>query len=713
MKLQISKDILNKKFIRVGLGTGKAFFPANKIYTPSVIGYNIGHFNETSNVISWLNYSDPNGIRFNITASVIEPNITADNTVINLTEFQNKKNLVRGVKDSSNTYINWQSFKDNYNQINLNSANYFSYAYLLDFLSDRSLEKLINIDASINTFPITNDNDWIGKWSLWRHFYAQAFILSRDYDANHFSMFNEPNVTLNALTEENWFIRYLICSDAIQSAIQDVNLTYSKNIKVNISSPVTANGATKYNGPTDFWGSKAVLNRRLRIDGSTDRGWKNLHTYSYNKYNADFQNYITDLLILKNFIAIDTYGDTFFDDKINIELSEFNVRTAENYDSIIENRNLDKNTDFPALGTNFIGLTLNNVEKIYTFKFAQTLDNALDYKHKKNGTHYVQNNFPYNYGGITKGGEVFRLYKKCAGIKREVLDHYIYTENYLTNIVYFLTKDDKNYYIFAVNEFEQSQILSPNFNFIDIRSNIAYIEEVSDTSNGEVKYLSNFSNKSLAYNSMPPKSVWAVTIPIKKVEINYIGALQNATVTDGASKNIVESISNKLTVRSDGTQDNRKISLIKFTFPNEYKTNSCSVLLELNVSTTGIMQQGVTGVQSNVYNVGTGWNQSTATFSNLNSILKQDVPTGILIENNVVTGYSGILGQITSTGTFFNVTYLDVTKAVKNLSSTGFCCAIAQEHRHDINTKVFPLTSGDLQSNGLHIQTGSRLLFLI
>ena len=64
-------------------------------------------------------------------------------------------------------------------------------------------------------------------------------------------------------------------------------------------------------------------------------------------------------------------------------------------------------------------LANNACDQLYCFKFSQTLYSST-VPIKKNGMHFVDNtNAPYNIGGITKAGEVWRLFARGAAPNRD------------------------------------------------------------------------------------------------------------------------------------------------------------------------------------------------------------------------------------------------------------------------------------------------------
>ncbi|MFM6127275.1 MAG: putative Ig domain-containing protein, partial [Sphaerospermopsis kisseleviana] len=258
--------------------------------TPDLLGYNLAHFTDTGNAMDWFRYSGVKGARVFISASELQSQTSKGRTnVTSETTFWSTISNARNAGPGSSTYIRWSDF--NYDYTSTSGANDITYKYAFTQLRNLGVDVLANITASPGTFPITSATDWAGKWELWQHFYAQAYLLARDYDIRRFSMFNEPN-NWAGMTEADWFQRLRICSDAIQKAIADVNAVHGKSLVPRIYAPNTANGKEKYNTADDTWGRDTIVNRYLQLSNTTGATWTPRtsaipwslsHVYNYQK----------------------------------------------------------------------------------------------------------------------------------------------------------------------------------------------------------------------------------------------------------------------------------------------------------------------------------------------------------------------------------------------------------------------------------------------
>ncbi|MGI8964599.1 MAG: hypothetical protein ACR2H1_00755, partial [Limisphaerales bacterium] len=369
--------------------------------TPDILAYNAGHYYPGSNTKDWWHYSGVSGARIFITPNTIE--LSDDipgrgDGVTNQTTFLDRKTALRA--DPLNTsYINWPYITNKYEV----AGGTFRINYAFSEMRQLGLKLLVNISATLGSFSITDDADWAGKWELWQHYYFQSFYLGREFDVERYQMFNEPDLvtTPTTITQAQYLQRLQLASDAIQSALADVNQRYAKNLTPMILAPVIT--TSSYNS----WSATAVTNRHLNFLGQTIPSLLLLHRYDYHQYNSTPATFGANLATLRNSLAAAMSPEAVFP----VTITEFNVHTAGTFNTLTET--LDSPTIYPTLGSISVNLMKNLSDQMYCFKFSQTFDTSTGMV-KKNGMHYVDNtNAPYNIGTITKAGEVWRLFNKA------------------------------------------------------------------------------------------------------------------------------------------------------------------------------------------------------------------------------------------------------------------------------------------------------------
>ena len=675
----------------------------------------------------WFRYSGVKGARVFISATDLQSSTSPGRSrVSSQATFDSTVAAARSAGTASSTYIKWTNY--NYNIDSTSGSNDINYKNAFTALSGLGVDILANITCSPTTFPLTSATDYAGWWEIWQHYYAQAYLLSRDYGIRRFSIFNEPN-NYNGMTESDWLLRLRICSDAIQAGVTDMNTSYGRSIVPQIYAPNTANGKEKYNSAADTWGHDAVANRHLKLDGTTSPSWLLMNFYNYQKYSmytdetGSLTGYIQDIDALAGYIAADMPGETTFP----LVLSEFNVRTASSYDGTSNNQ--DSPEDYSALGANCIALTLHSANQLFLFKFGQTESTTSPYGVAKNGTHYVDNiNSACNYGGATKAAEVYRLFNKAASGGR-----FYYSANASSGVAMssssggsglwrLVTRDPAsgNIYVYLANKKSSGIAFSLKLGAWSIPDGTpVLVEEVSPACSGGVSQVVNVKSGQVYLGQIPAQSVWLVTIPNQSASLTSTTATEDTQVGDGTNSGNTGGALTSMQARADGTVEGRKAVLIKIPTPTASSSNLKSVVLDLGAATS----VGSTPVQAHVYGLTTdSWTEGSSTWSSLSSVLKQGASAGSQIAQNVAlnTGTNPaarMLGQIWVNSTIPTRRMLDVTDFVKSRTSGYASFLVVQEHRWNYSADLTNVrTTGDIQSAGVVITSkekagaGPRLL---
>ena len=682
--------------------------------TPEALGYNLGHFVENSNAADWFRHSGVDSARMFMGVSDLEPTDdlppVGDGVTDKASFFARRALLRANAADESlplsPEYVNWEYFSKNLTKLS-SGNNRLRYSHVLETLRDSGVSVLVNLSASHRRFPLAGPEDWEGRWELWQHYYAVAFLLARDYAVRCHSMFNEPN--LASQNEEQWHDRLRICSDAIQAAITDMNARYDRALVPQVFAPTTANGTEKYDTPGGgVWGSTAVRNRHLRLDGTSAPAWMNLHAYSYQKYSTRqiaagrFSGFLTDYDALRGLIDADMRGGP----RLPLVLTEFNVRTGANYDSTP--LTMDSPVDFASLGASLAGLAGRGIDQIYLFKFAQTTSRSF-YGVAKNGTHFCQNAVGTlrQYGGATRGAEVYRLFVKAARGARPI--HRVTASAGASpgvnrGLWSLATCDDGGgiHHLFLANCDDDTIDLAIDFSALGIPpGNPFYIEQVSEIHHGGVVLRGELAAGKTGPLDMPARSVWLVTVPAA-AKIVAADAVADTQLGDGAAAAIAGGALDTLEVRADGTVDGRRVAIIRLPVPAAGTTRVRRALLELDVAsdTAGITAQAhVYGIENN------DWAEESLTWQQSAGFLKSDVPQGNRIENNFVAGHGSaarILGQLASNSDEMTRIGIDVTDFALTRSDGMATFLIVQEHRWDVAQPS--LEVGDTQAAGLRIR---------
>ncbi|MEP6662763.1 MAG: Ig-like domain-containing protein [Verrucomicrobiota bacterium] len=623
--------------------------------TPEVLAYNSGHFYPGSNTKDWWHYSGVGGVRFFVAPNDIEA--TDDiagrgDGVITQADFVNRRAALRA-NPLSPTYINWSYFTNRY-ETHTFSGNIFRVNYAFSQERALNLKILVNISATFGSFTISDSNDWAGKWELWQHYYAQAFYLGREFDVMRYQMFNEPNhSSAGGLTPEQYLERLQLASDAIQSALADVNQIYGKFLTPLILSPVLTTSSYI------DWSATVVTNRHLNYLGQIDPSFSLIQKYDYHEYNSTPSSFGSHVTTMRNTLASVMSPEPGYP----VTITEFNVHTAGTFATLSET--LDSPTKYSRFGAIAVNLMKNICNEMYCFKFSQTSDGTGEIK--KNGMHYVENNVaPYNIGTITKAGEVWRLFNKAFATGRDRLDFTLGTGADVLDVQASYDGLGKKYYLFSANDTTSPVNLDINLSAWNIPTgNQVLIEEVSESCYGAVKIVTNLPAGSIISATQPANTAWLLSVAkTAQDSVTNINASDDAMVSDGANKSLNFGLNTTCFVRNNSTNaDGRYASFLKFHLPAFSLTNLQNALLTLRASSingSGTVWAHVYGITNN------SWTQNAVTWASAPN-LAQNISPGSTIPNNFLldAGDSAeIVGQLVAGASPADRT-IDVTKYLR------------------------------------------------
>ena len=633
--------------------------------TPAILGYNLGHFYPGSNTRDWWRYAGVNGARIFISPSQIESAGTIA-AAAGLVGVSNQASFLacRAAMHTNQfnpNYIPWSSITNNYNSNDLYPVNHILVAPALTALHNLGIQICAQITASQSTFPITNTNDWPDLWGLWHHYYAQAFYLGRYFDVQRFEIYNEPNAS-GGPTQTNFLLRLQFASDAISNALADVNSLYGKTLSPVVLAPTLAGGAV---GHWSDWGLQMVTNRHVNFLGQSNPNFLLFQKYDYHQYDSSPGTFGSDLATLNADLQSTMSPET----PLPAVITEFNTHTAANFDNLTNT--LDTPTEYADLGSICNELLTNQASELYAFKFSQ-VGYAGSYPVQKNAMFYVDNtNSPYNIGGISKGGEVYRLFNKG----------------------------------FAANSTASAVSLNLDLSALNLpASNHILLEEVSETNYGSGLLWTNLPANSVVAAPQNANTVWLLTAPARPQQAEQIiFASDDAEVRDGANKNVNYGSATTMTARNDSASTaNRRAALMKFHLPT---TNFAGIEFAL-LSLPAACATSNCVAQAHVYFLtNTAWTQSAVTWSSAPN-LRQNIPAGAKITNSVIQGVgtnASIVGQIVVTTTTVSEKIIDLTDFLRGQTNQDFSILIVQDPRWDVALPA--LTTGDVQPDGVQIAT--------
>jgi len=645
--------------------------------TPEIVGYNSGHFMPGSNTADWWRYSGVNGARVWPTPSVVE---TGDDRapwgdgVESEASFMTRRSMLRS-DPASRQYIFWPEFEGNYANNPTTGANIINLKHAFTELRALDIDPLVEIHRSNNGSyafdPIDTADGWADRWEYWQHFYAQAFYLAKNFDVHRFQMYNEPNLDEDLPVSE-YVERLKFASDAVQSAVADVNSIYGKSLVAEVNAPVTAGAASQY----AEWGAPVMQNMHNTIDPA----FRLIHTYSYQQYNATGETFASQLGSVKASVNADANGEP-----MRFAITEFNVHTASTFDGLSET--LDTPSKSSRLGSILANLANARADELYVFKFSQGPGDG-ESGVKKNGTHFVDNNSaPYDIGGVTKGGEVVRLFAKSFAGSNTLFSIPPATGSGAGDLRLAASQNTESdsYYLFSANEATANRPLAVNLSAWGIEPGTRIVvEEVSGQRHGEVSQLFTVPQNQVISLTQAPQSVLLFSIP-KTKSANYItlDATDDAMVKSGfnAGANFGDSVN--LYAKNDAADPAaRNVSFIKFD-TGKIKT---SEIEQAVFQVWGANVGTATEVIAHVYALtNDAWDEETITWDNAPN-LKDSLGTSVDdISENFLEGVgtsAHIVGQFSGVASG-RTTGIDVTDFLRDHPDQQITFLIARKVRFD------------------------------
>jgi autotransporter-associated beta strand protein len=597
--------------------------------TPRYLGYNMGHYMPGSNTSAWLQYSGVNAYRFWASPGDYEP--TDDRSpfgdgvtslgAADLTGFDFRKNAVRAdlrANPASSTYINWSYFNANFDdtQSGRNKAT-------LDY----NLSQVQNLGVDV-VMQITRSNaaqyqvaDWGGKWEQWQHYYAMAFYAAKNYDVQRYQMYNEPDLDAD-LPQSEWVLRLQLASDAVKSAIEDVNTVTGKKLSWSMYAPVAASTVGAIDTAGNEWGRDALQANRTDYAGRPI-AYDNFDTYDVHRYNSNGSSFTSDLGTFDSKIP----GYNASGQNMPIAYTEFNRYNSGTYSTRADGPDTALNAVefagiFPgAMRANTNGLA--GAKAMYAFKFSQTVwtssSTDLDEK-QKTGFNYVENDGSvYNITGSTRAAESMRLAAKAFKGERPRFQQTVSASDSTYDAASSLDRGRGNYYYLSVNRnTTSSRTVTLNLNDWNVPyGSVLSVQEVSGGSFGAGKP-SQFvtvpaSGSKIVTFTQPSTSAWLLTAPTMTQSVVNLSPSADAQVSNATPTTNFGLLTNAKVDRSAATSAD-DAAYLKFNITGQDRAKVGRAFLNI----TGVNSTDTEPVH--VYGLlGSSWDNWTETGINWNN----------------------------------------------------------------------------------------------
>lgn len=493
--------------------------------TPLYVGYNSGHFFPGSNTNAWIDYSGVNAYRIFASAANYEDTaatgLRSGDGITNLAQFDARKAALRAdlsANPDSTTYVNWTTYRNRFENSTISGTNKIKLNDALSRLRALDVSPILQITRTrgnpTGSGTPAGSAQWGENYEQWHLYYTMAYHTARNYDVSRFQMFNEPDLPdasgdpANPLINgPEWVARMKLASDAIRSAVTDVNAGFGKSLTPELSAPVSANVTRGY----ENYGSEAIKTNRIDYAGRAV-SYDVVDVYDMHRYGTDASRYTDDI----DYVRGQMRADSPTGQVLPVSYTEFNARNTASFATSAD----DGNTPnlFTAVANNAIGMMTRDTKAFYAFKFNQTEAETEPgvTAPQKTGMHYVNNAAsPFDTTGATLSAEVMRLLARGFKGERPRLTQTA-SGDALTDYTLASSHDTAagNRYLMGVNRNAAAATYTLDMTGWNVAvGSVVSVEEVSTRRHGEVVRMFTVPANRRLTIAQPSDSVWLLTAP--------------------------------------------------------------------------------------------------------------------------------------------------------------------------------------------------------
>jgi hypothetical protein len=635
-----------------------------------------------------VDYSGVNAFRIWAAQSYYEP---ADDLspwgdgVKDLASFNARKALLRASPEST-TYINWPAFNTRFATFVQTGTNHVVLNYMLGELRARNIAVIATVQRS-GSQPWTS---WGDRWEHWQHHYALAYHMARYYDVQMFQMYNEPDLTDDTISQDEYIERLQFASDAIRSAIQDVNARYAKALVPQVLAPVITHASSSTgdnhmdadpdSDPRDDvygWGQKSMMSIRTDYQKTTV-GYDIFDVFDTHKYGKVGTDFAYELGMLRT--KMQAYSPA--KQPLPVIYSEFNRQNTSSFAD--SSSDLDTPSVFCDIAGIYHHAMLNGVNGLIAFKFSNTVSST--YGAMKTGFHYVSDTSPYPIGGARKGAEVVRLVARNFAGGRDLLETMVTGDSsYLACTV--RPPSGEELCILASNPLSVGCPVLLDLSALPVRPGAAvWVQEVSPACQGSVVAEPEVLPGRTVSLAQPAQSVWLIRVPLRSNLVRFeFAATADAVVRGGTYADTMLGTAGGLGIRNGATATDRQVSYLRFPLgglPAGEVRRAVVRVRGRNVTDAASFICHVYGINADT------WNESTVTWNNAPNLAASEAR----VEEVGTTAFP--VGHLSVAGTASDGR-VDVTEFVRAQADGAASFVLARETRFtgDTDTREVSLES--------------------
>lgn len=558
-----------------------------------LVGYNTGHYLPGSNTSAWLEYSRVNAARFFASLTEWTPDDAVDpgDGIEGIADFDARKADLRRDPEAG-PYLKWDIFNDVFENHVYSSTNYYRLNYQVSEL------RRLGVSPILEAAELRWNSPWSVLWQEWQKHYAFTYHLAKEYDVERYNFINEPDHPSAAgdLVNQAVYVRGLqIASDAIRCAIADVNAAYGKSLQATVQAPVlthvsSSSGNDHMDADHDSdhrddvygWGQITLNNIRTDYHGATV-DYDIFNVFDTHQYNKTATTYAYEFGMMRQ--KMQQYTPTGV--ALPIVYSEFNRRNTSAFET--SGDDLNSPQMYCDLADIWATALANDAAGMIAFKFENTVRaNGIPYG---TGFYYVENQGSYDVHGVSKAGEMNRLFAKGFRGDRPRLRA---TADDGRTVVATRDAPARCYYLWLPRPYgAPAGQVSLNLATLPLSVGIdsgatagpvepaqVIVEEVSPVQSGGIVAVAPVPDDHRVTLDQPANSVWLVTVALPS-PVSTVSASAAVTVAPNEYTDAELAVS----LDTSGTQPSQ-VSYLAFPLPPGAARSAMRTRLEVQGSTT-------------------------------------------------------------------------------------------------------------------------------
>lgn len=506
--------------------------------------------NPGTNEAAWMGYFRPNAIRTWYGCGLPTKYMSVPKTPIgSIEEFDRLRAAVRADPESKE-FFRWEDL------CKAEIHKQMTYEF--------GICKKLGIEVVNETGSKDWPNDWMNNYRNWLQIYGTTYHLAKHFDVAVHQFGNEPDGYVGKKPAEEIALKFQLTSDAIHSAIEDVNRNHKKNLVAGFAAPVLAGNACA--------DTARIMMRNLRTDYHGRKMDRDLvQFYDRHRYCDRPYQYVDEIEGVNKMMLEESATG-----KVLPQIfTELNFSTGNSW-----LRNKSFTSDSPWL-IHVMGavwgqmMATQKVHGIFLFKLNGEdikWTNTVCYKFIRETDEgpartRAKGDIKADIGYTTKNAELLRLFAEGFPDQRDLLKTRVDCADRNFAAFTCIEPVEKTYYLWMVQPNDYLDYgVQLDLSSLDVLPGApVLVREVSGGSFGEAVFSGPLPENRILKLTQPRASVWLVSVPAgRKLASKTCLPVADATIRQGKDSGKNFGKEKTLAVQRHSNPGNNQITFLKF-----------------------------------------------------------------------------------------------------------------------------------------------------